>query len=356
MKIKSYVGEYEADFYSDFSFASEIGALANKFFVVDEKVHSLYQKEIDGMTEGQPCYYVEAVETNKNIETALKIISRMVELSSKRNTTLVAIGGGIVQDLSAFVANVLYRGINWVLVPTTLLAQADSCIGSKSSLNYAHYKNLLGYFYPPTRIFVNTGFLKSLEEKEYKSGFGEMVKCAIMAGKDSFLSTSDHLKKIFVSQGGMDKLIIEEIQKALAFKKAVIEEDEFDRGYRNIMNFGHTFGHALESTSDYAIPHGQAVSIGIMIANEVARSRKLMTEDYQQQIADTIKGIVSMELLRRDYFGDAYLTALKKDKKYTGKSHACILASAEGVKKYADVTDDEVMAAVDRFWQGLGGR
>ena len=114
-------------------------------------------------------------------------------------------GGGIVQDLSAFVANVLYRGISWVLVPTTLLAQADSCIGSKSSLNYAHYKNLLGYIYPPVRILVNTGFLHTLEPKEYKSGFGEMLKCAIMDGRKSFEATASHLKEIFVSDGGQRK-------------------------------------------------------------------------------------------------------------------------------------------------------
>lgn len=355
MKIKSYVGEYAAEFYNDFSFSGEIAALPNKFFVVDEKVHSIYSKEIDNMTEGQACYYVEAVETNKNIETALEIISQMVELSSKRNTTLVAIGGGIVQDLSAFVANILYRGISWVLIPTTLLAQADSCIGSKSSLNYAHYKNLLGYFYPPTKIYVNTVFLRSLENKEYKSGFGEIVKCAIMAGKKSFVSTSEHLNRIF-SSSGEDKLLIEEIQKALLFKKEVIEKDEFDCGYRNIMNFGHTFGHALESTSDYAIPHGQAVSIGIMIANEIAYNRGLMTEEYKTQIWERVKSIVSFELLKREYFCDAYLVALKKDKKYTGKSHACILASEDGVEKYNDVTDKEVMLAVDRFWQGMERR
>lgn len=355
MKIKSYVGDYVAEFYKDFSFLSEVEAFPNKYFAIDRKVYGLYQKEIDKMTGGENCYYVDAVETNKNIDTALSIISHMVELSSKRNTTLVAIGGGIVQDLSAFVANVLYRGINWILIPTTLLAQADSCIGSKSSLNYAHYKNLLGYFYPPTKIFINTVFLRTLEEKEYKSGFGEIVKCAIMAGKDSFISTSDNLKKIFASQGE-DMLLIEEIKKALSFKKGVIEKDEFDRGYRNIMNFGHTFGHALESTSDYAIPHGQAVSVGIMIANEIAYNRGLMTEEYKKQIMDMIENIVSLELLQQDYFGDAYLAALKKDKKYTGTSHACILASENGVKKYADVTDEEVMSAVNKFWLSIERR
>ena len=353
MKIRSYVGEYEADFYSDFSFTKEIAALPNKFFVIDEKVHSLYKKELAELTESHSCYYVEAVETNKNIETALQIISKMVELPSKRNTTLVAIGGGIVQDLSAFVANVLYRGISWVLVPTTLLAQADSCIGSKSSLNYAHYKNLLGYFYPPTRIFVNTGFLHTLESKEYKSGFGEMVKCAIMDGRKSFEATASHLKEIFVSDGGAGEVLLREIRKALEFKQAVIEQDEFDRGYRNIMNFGHTFGHALEATSDYAVPHGQAVAIGILIADEISVQRGLMGDGYREQIAEAIHGIVSLELLQLDYFSNGYLDALKKDKKYTGKSHACILASEQGVRKYTDVTDKEVMTAVDSFLQSI---
>ena len=350
MKIKSYVGEYEADFYSDFSFTKEIAALPNKFFVIDEKVHSLYKKELAELTESHSCYYVEAVETNKNIETALQIISKMVELPSKRNTTLVAIGGGIVQDLSAFVANVLYRGISWVLVPTTLLAQADSCIGSKSSLNYAHYKNLLGYFYPPTRIFVNTGFLHTLESKEYKSGFGEMVKCAIMDGRKSFEATASHLKEVFVSDGGAEEVLIKEIRKELEFKQAVIEQDEFDRGYRNIMNFGH----ALEATSDYVVPYGQAVAIGgILIADEISVQRGLMGDGYREQIAEAIHRVVSLELLQSEYFSNDYPDALKKDKKYTDKGHSCILASERGVKKYTDVTDEEVMAGVDTFLQSI---
>lgn len=349
MKVKSYVGEYEAEFHQDFSFREKLKNLSNKFFVIDEKVYSLYKQELDDIISGAPCYYVKAEESHKNIEEALKIISQMVGLSSKRNTTLIAVGGGIVQDLSAFVANVLYRGIEWVLLPTTLLAQADSCIGSKSSLNFAHYKNLLGYFYPPTKIYINAKFLQTLEEKEYNSGFGEMVKCAIMEGKESFESTSEHLTEIFASRQGMEALLLEEIKKALSFKKSVIEQDEFDRGYRNIMNFGHTFGHALESTSDYAIPHGQAVAVGILIANEVSVQRGLMLEEYKNEIAATVSRIVSLELLQEDFFADNYLVALKKDKKYTGTSHACILATATGVRKYSDVSDEEIMTAVENF-------
>jgi len=250
MKVKSYLGEYEANFYSEFSW-EEIKSAENKFFVVDKKVYGLYENELKDLIGENPCFFVEAIEENKNIDKALEVISEMVEMKSKRNSLLVAIGGGIVQDISAFVANVIYRGISWVLIPTTLLAQTDSCIGSKTSLNFKQYKNLLGYFYPPTKIYIHTKFVHTLETKDYCSGLGEIMKCALMAGYESFLETRDNVEALMNRE---DDVLLKEIEKALNFKKSVIEVDEFDRSYRNIMNYGHTFGHALESTSNYVIP------------------------------------------------------------------------------------------------------
>jgi len=159
------MGQYEAEFYTDFSFFEELKGKTNKFFIIDKKVYSLYEETLKELVGDSSYYLLEAVEENKNVEKALEIISEMVEMKSKRNTLLVAVGGGIVQDVSAFIANILYRGISWALIPTTLLAQTDSCIGSKTSLNYKQYKNLLGYFYPPTKIYINTNFLILLTKK-----------------------------------------------------------------------------------------------------------------------------------------------------------------------------------------------
>jgi len=349
MIVKSYTGDYEADFYSDFSFFEELKEKKNKFFIVDQKVFSLYREQLSALIGDDLCYILEAVEENKNVNMALEIIEQMVEMHSKRNTLLVAIGGGIIQDVSAFIANVLYRGISWVLIPTTLLAQTDSCIGSKSSLNFKQYKNLMGYFYPPTQIYINTKFIHTLEQKDYFSGLGEIMKCAIMDGFESFKETNSNMEGLLVRDE--DKLL-KEITKALNFKKRVIEIDEFDKEYRNIMNFGHTFGHALESTSNYAIPHGQGVSFGMMLANRISYERGYISQDMLEELNGAIEKIVMQELLKAEYFSsDTYLKVLKKDKKFTGKLHTCILFDGDGVKRHSDITDEEIMDSIKKFFK-----
>ena len=348
LKVKSYTGTYEADFYSDFSFLEELDRLEHPFFLVDKQVYRLYEGDLTKLLQDKPHIFIEAVEDNKTVHEALKIIKEMLVLPSRRNTVLVAIGGGIVQDVSAFIANIIYRGISWMLVPTTLLAQADSCIGSKSSLNFDHYKNILGYFYPPIKIYVNTKFTHTLTEKDYFSGLGEIMKCALMAGYDSFIATSANLSAL-LARNDEDVLLLE-IEKALRFKKNMIELDEFDRGPRNIMNYGHTFGHAMEATSDYAIPHGQAVSYGMMVANEISCKRKYISNKMKQAIEQTLRRIITHELLKPEYFlEDTYLQTMKHDKKYTGGLHTCILFHGESVERHSDVTDDEIMDALKAF-------
>jgi len=351
MKIKSYLREYEVIFSSDCSFLEQLGALENPFFLIDQRVYELYEEKLKGCIGKSPCYLLEAVETNKNIEKALEIIEQMVEMKLKRNTNLISIGGGIVQDVSGFLANILYRGILWTWVPTTLLAQADSCIGSKTSLNFHSYKNILGYFYPPERIYVNSQFVHTLEERDYRSGLGEMMKCALMSGFSSFRETKGHIPGLLQRE---DEVLLAEIHKALNFKKAVIEVDEFDTDYRNIMNYGHTFGHALESTSNYNIPHGQAVSYGMLIANEISLARGYLSLERKEEIAEAIGRIVTEGLLQEEYLAaERYLPVIKKDKKYTGTTHTCILYHGEEVRRHSDITDDEIQKACEAVLAGV---
>ncbi len=348
MIIKSYLKEYEAEFCTDFGFLEHIKHIGNPFFIVDKKVYELYKETLEAVIQNAPVYLLNAVEANKNIDQVFQIIDQMVGLRSKRNTNLVSIGGGIVQDVSGFAANILYRGISWTWIPTTLLAQADSCIGSKTSLNYKNYKNLLGYFYPPDKIYVNTEFIHTLEQEDYCSGLGEIVKCALMGGYESYRETAKNIEDLLLRS---DEILLKEIRKALAFKKNVIEKDEFDQGYRNIMNFGHTFGHALESTSAYAIPHGQAVSFGMMIANAISQARGYISCERRNEVFSTLAAIVNNNLLKPEYLApESYLGALKKDKKYTGDLHSCILWNGNEVRKHNDVTDEEILRACNAMF------
>ncbi|MFA6626975.1 MAG: 3-dehydroquinate synthase [Bacilli bacterium] len=345
MIIHSIFRDYSASFYSDFTFLNEIKAIPNKYFVVDKKVYDLYREELDPLLDSL-VYFVDANEESKTEVTAFKIIDQLIKLPTKRNTNLIVIGGGIVQDISCFLSSILYRGISWFFVPTTLLAQTDSCIGSKSSINYLDYKNLIGTFYPPSKIFISSAFLGTLSQKDYLSGVGEMMKCALMDGKNAFNETSSHIDGLLNRD---HSTVLFEIKKALSFKKKVIEIDEFDKNYRNIMNYGHTFGHAIESTSHFQVPHGQAIAIGLLIANEISVKRGLLKTDYNKEIRLAVARILSKELLKNEYLSNNVIEKMKKDKKFLGTFHSCILLSDTEIKKYNDVTDSEVADSLEKI-------
>jgi len=271
-----------------------------------------------------------------------EIIERIVKLESRKETNIVVIGGGITQDVSCFAASVLYRGVDWYFVPTTLLAQADSCIGSKSSINMIPYKNLIGTFYPPKKIIICTEFVSTLPDKEFKSGLGEIAKCALLSGKEAFAEFAGNVDDILA--GDREKLQLG-IMRTLTYKKGLIEIDEFDEGIRNILNYGHTFGHAMESASEYRIPHGQAVSMGMLVANSVSAKRGYITKEYNRSAFGVIAKLLSKELIAGDIFDPAMmLPRMKRDKKYQG-SHNCILLGEKGAEKLP-VPESEIITAL----------
>lgn len=343
MIIHSNIKDYEVAFTESFDFTEEL-KIEHRFVIIDKTVYEKYNDVLKILYNNENLFVLDSKEENKTLQTAMEIINIMMKMESKRNTKLIAIGGGIVQDVSCFVATILYRGIDWYLIPTTLLAQTDSCIGSKSSINYNDSKNLLGTFYPPTKIFIDIGFLDSIQRREYYSGLGEVLKCSIMQGKNVYYEMKSNIDKILAG----DKVtLIHEIKKTLAFKKSIIEIDEFDRNVRNIMNYGHTFGHAIESATEYAIPHGQAISIGIAIANEVSVNRGYITKEYASDIFEVIKKIVdSIDIVPSS---DSVLHFMKSDKKYRGGMHTCILLSGDCVERMNDIRDDEASYAVSKI-------
>jgi 3-dehydroquinate synthase len=342
MKIRSNIKDYGVRFTNDFGFVNDL-KFDNRYVVIDRIIYEMYGKVLGDLLQEGNHFIMDVKEENKTLQTATEIIDRMTELRSRRNTKLIAIGGGIVQDVSCFVATVLYRGIDWYLVPTTLLAQTDSCIGSKSSINYCDKKNLLGTFYPPTEILIDPGFLETLSSRDYYSGLGEILKCAIMQGRSVYSEMKGNIGKVLNGDRGT---LLHEIERTLRFKKSVIEMDEFDRDIRNIMNYGHTFGHAIESATQYAIPHGQAVSIGIAIANEISVKRGLLSIEYADDIFKTVKNITDIKSLPSS---ESVLYFMRSDKKYKGGKHTCILLYGDHVEKVDDVDDKEILEAVIRI-------
>ena len=320
MLIKSRIKDYEVYFTSQIN-------LQEDYFLVDRKVYNLYTdlfKNIDS----NKIVFIDAVESNKTYSSCEKYITELIRLGLKRGNVIGGVGGGIVQDITGFVSSIVYRGIRWNFYPTTLLAQCDSCIGGKTSINLGDYKNLVGNFNPPDKIMIDKNFLNTLEHQDINSGLGEIIKISVVDSKNRIKP-----EKIIHC---LNKNIVDDetILHALQIKKEVIEIDEFDTGYRNIMNFGHTFGHAIESMTNFKIPHGVAVGLGIDIANKVALAAKYTNEDLDKDnVISTFKNKnLDHYTTFKDHFDvKMFIKALKSDKKNKNKDEIrCILAKEKG--------------------------
>lgn len=345
IQIKSYMGRYDVIFKDDFMFLSTI-TKGEKFVVCDKKVYTLYKNILNEFFNLNEIFLVEAVETKKNIDTSLEICRACTSFSSKKNLTLIAIGGGIIQDIAGFAANILYRGVDLVLVPTTLLSQADSCIGSKNSLNYENYKNLLGTFYPPKYVYICPLFLETLSNLDFNSGLGEIVKFYSISGYDNLRSLENNIEALLSRNSEVVKTFI---KNSLNFKKAFIEEDEFDVSKRKLLNFAHTFGHAYEVLSNYAIPHGHAILLGIITANEVSVSRKLLSKELSKRIELICLKAYNAPSLCFDKTSEV-IEIMKKDKKRTGNELTAVLMDRDfDLNVVQNINSNEVESAVSNL-------
>ncbi len=202
-------------------------------------------------------------ENSKSLETATLIYSKLIEKDISRDSTIVAFGGGVIGDLAGFVAATYMRGINLVHVPTTLLAQVDSSIGSKTGINHMGAKNIIGSFYRPKLVLIDPEFLGTLPEREYLSGMAEAVKCGLLHDRRLFEMIENNLDRI----RKRDRKFMEDIiYRCCAIKAGIVSADEKEYGKRMLLNLGHTIGHAVESASNYKLKHGEAVSLGMIAA------------------------------------------------------------------------------------------
>lgn len=344
MKIRSSSKIYEIHIEKNFSFIEKLLQESNSFFIIDKNIYDLYKSVLFDAIDKNKLYVFEAVESKKTIETALEICEVLTGISAKRNMHLISFGGGIVQDVTGFVSNVLYRGIKWTFIPTTLLAACDSCIGSKTSLNYKHFKNLLGTFYPPNDIYICSEFFKSLSEKDFESGLGEVVKFNIMVGELGLKCIEQNIDELLNRN---TKILDDFVSKSLNFKKSFIEEDEFDKGVRIHLNFAHTFGHAFESLTDYAIPHGTAVAMGMIVANRISLTRNCINEDIVLRTEVVLKKIIHVDPKYLILDIDSIVSAIKKDKKQISSDLTAVLMHDDmKLNIVRDVTREEIEKAV----------
>jgi len=313
LAIQSHTGKYAVEFINEAAPEIHDYDQGTTHFIVDNKIIELYENLFKGKIGSYSILALNAIEGNKSLEKIPEYIDFLLRNNIRRDHRLVAVGGGIIQDITCFISATLMRGINWEYYPTTLLAQADSCIGSKSSINCGKVKNIIGTFTPPQKVVLYVKFLKTLEAGDLKSGIGEIIKVHIINGQDSFKQLSKDYFRLFSDHC----LLLKYIRKSLEIKKRYIEMDEFDRGERRIFNYGHTFGHAIESSTDFMIPHGIAVTIGMDMANFIAMSLgRISRSDYLR-----IKALLAenySEYAKYPIPVDRFITALARDKKNKG--------------------------------------
>lgn len=346
--VKSLFREYPVSFVDDARPAITSEVADGAVIIADRKVLELHAERLRPLLDPLRTIEIDATEANKSLDGCRRVIETLVERGFRRDGTLVALGGGIIQDITAFSASVLYRGVEWTFVPTTLLAQADSCIGSKTSINLGEKKNLIGNFYPPASIFIDETFLESLSVEDVQSGIGEMLHFFYYAGSPYVGRLMTEYDRLLSDRSRLRPHIFE----SLRIKKSVAEADEFDRGERNKFNYGHTFGHALESATQYAIPHGLAVTVGMDLANYLSLQLGRMTaECFEEMHAVLRRNFPRFDLASVDM--TRYLAALSKDKKNLGSDLVCILASAPGkLEKVRLPMDENLRGKIAHYYAG----
>ncbi len=278
MKLLEYLG---VNIFIDESVENTMSYIAqyensNLFIISDETVYSLWKNYFPNQAK---TIIIPSGESQKTFTTIDNIVSQLIEMGADRNSFLLGIGGGLVCDITGFVASVFMRGIKFAFVPTTLLAQIDASIGGKNAINSGEYKNMIGLFNHPKFILIDFRFLSTLPKLEMQNGLCEAVKHACICNKEYFNFIDENVDKILtLNKDIVENLILESIK----IKTNIVSIDPLEKSERKKLNFGHTFGHAIELKNN--ISHGQAVSIGIAIANKIAVNRKLLSENDSNKI------------------------------------------------------------------------
>lgn len=324
--------------------------LPNKkiFFISDSNVSKIYLNNLINILKKEN-FKIEKIvfdagEKSKNIKTLINIYNYALKVGIDRKTTVVALGGGVVGDVAGFFASTFMRGINFVQIPTTLLAMVDSSIGGKTGVNLEEGKNIIGTFYQPKFVYINSNFLKTLEISHIKNGMGEVIKYAIAFSPKFFNSLNLLPEKSTFTINDFDDIIY----KCCKFKSKIVEEDEKEKkGIRELLNLGHTFGHALETTTKYKkFLHGEAVALGILFVAKLANKIKFCDTDTKNNIEQIISnsGFDTKVNLKID--AKKILLLMKKDKKSVSKNIRFVLPQKIGKAIPNMEIDDKIILEV----------
>lgn len=305
--------------------------LGQKYAIItDSKVEKLYGRSLlqqlrkDGFEVD--LFSFPAGEKAKTLNTVEKLAEQMIDNNFGRKDAIIALGGGVVGDLAGFLANIFMRGIPYIQIPTTLLAMVDSSVGGKTGVDLSGGKNLIGTFNQPQAVIVDPEYLKTLPINQIRNGLAEVIKYGIIQDSSLFKLIEQNCTRILRLD---QKLITELIVQSVTIKSKIVEEDEKESNKRMILNYGHTYGHALEKLSNYTLLHGYAISIGMILANQLAVEKKLLSPASAERIKKLLKRVgLPITTMKKPNIKD-----LLSDKKRQGKMINFILPTKIGQVK-----------------------
>ena len=290
LKDRSYNIHFEYDFSGLANCLSKINAPKKMLLVTDTNVFKLYAEDVVRVLKENgydiSTFVFNAGEQSKNLQTISDICRACIEYGLDRKSMILALGGGVVGDMVGFAASIYMRGIDYVQIPTTLLSQSDSSVGGKTGVDFMGAKNILGAFHQPKAVYINVSAVKTLPKREFISGMGEIIKHGIIRDSKFF----DFLFENSASVNKLEKEILLQMAYTNCLTKAdVVSKDEFENGLRADLNFGHTFGHAIESAYDFQFSHGECVGLGMICASYISYKRDILKEYEFKKIEEIIK-------------------------------------------------------------------
>ena len=352
--VVNYEGKPCYDIIFDDSFAN-LEKILTKFILRDKKVciitddniAPLYLDEVENVFS-KVCnnvshFIIEAGEENKTLKSVEKVYEYLIESKFDRNDFVIALGGGVIGDMTGYIAATYLRGISFIQIPTTLLSQVDSSIGGKTGVDLNGYKNMIGAFYQPKLVYINVSTLLSLNRRIYLSGMGEIIKHGIIKDRDYLNWLRNYCEKIIDRD---IEVLIPMIKNSCFIKKIVVENDPKEKGERALLNFGHTIGHSVEKLYNFEKYHGECVAIGMVVAAYLSKNKGFITESE----ADSIKKMVSIFELPNSISGlnaDDIIKVSKNDKKMDSKKIKFIVIKEIGDAIIdSSITDEDMRKAI----------
>ncbi|MBI9071834.1 MAG: 3-dehydroquinate synthase [Melioribacteraceae bacterium] len=323
------------------------GIYNNCLIVVDKNFYSIYKEMVDKFISEYKFkinkVVLEASEKKKTHESLDVVYNQLIKHNYGRDTVIVAIGGGIIGDVTGYAAATYMRGVQYVQVPTTILAAVDSSVGGKTAINFGETKNVIGSFYQPKFVLIDISFFKTLPEEEILCGIGEIIKYGYLTDVKLFNYIVNNVEKIFdLDETPINKLVLESVK----YKANVVAADEKESSIRKVLNLGHTFAHAIEVEQDHKIKHGQAVIIGIACALYLSNRLELIDDDELSGLMTLILKFQD-HIKLKEYNGRSLLKIMMRDKKNRdGKIKFVLLNEIGSIVLDAEADADDVIYAI----------